>query len=63
MFKRTSGETTEELLKSELDEYIDYKYAEKLLSLNRRNVSSKCKSKIRPWDQTLTQLSINCFKS
>jgi len=49
----------EELLKSELDEHLDYEYAEKLLSLNRRNGSSKCKSKTRPWDQILSQLSIN----
>ncbi|WP_306484372.1 transposase [Anaerococcus sp.] len=35
------GDTMEELLKSELDEHLDYEYGEKPLSLNTRNGSSK----------------------
>lgn len=35
------GDTMEQMLKSELDEHLDYEYGEKPLSLNTRNGSSK----------------------
>lgn len=35
------GDTIENMLKSELDEHLDYEYGEKLLSFNTRNGFSK----------------------
>ncbi|EGY79562.1 Uncharacterised protein [Peptoniphilus indolicus] len=35
------GDTTEQMLKAELDEHLEYEYVEKSLSLNTRNGSSK----------------------